>query len=259
MEESLRIAIVSDLHLEMGEIDIAQPECDLVLVAGDVWQADPIRGVNWLARTFVGRPVIMVAGNHDLYGFSRKQAMDFLYSSAQGSNVTVLECDTSEHLIRGRKIRILGCTLWSDFAIKENVAECMRIAAHWMPDYAFIENEEGNGLITPAYTLRWHEESRRWLKNAISQPFDGQTVILSHHAPSQKSVWNKDVGASKTPAYASDLEELVMASQADLWVHGHVHNGSDYLIGQTRVVCHPGSYFEIATPDLQYVPKIIEL
>jgi hypothetical protein len=33
-----------------------------------------------------------------------------------------------------------------------------------------------------------------------------------------------------------------MALRADLWVHGHMHESSDYQIGQCRVVCNPCGY-----------------
>jgi predicted phosphodiesterase len=30
--------------------------------------------------------------------------------------------------------------------------------------------------------------------------------------------------------------------QIRLWVHGHMHNASDYMLGTTRVVCNPRGY-----------------
>lgn len=32
------------------------------------------------------------------------------------------------------------------------------------------------------------------------------------------------------------------AANVKLWVHGHMHNASDYVIGDTRVVCNPKGY-----------------
>ena len=45
-------------------------------------------------------------------------------------------------------------------------------------------------------------------------------------------------GARKT----SYLTELIERYQPTLWVHGHVHNSSDYLVGKTRVLCNPHGY-----------------
>lgn len=41
---------------------------------------------------------------------------------------------------------------------------------------------------------------------------------------------------------ASNLDDLVEASGAVLWVHGHTHASCDYRIGRTRVVCNPRGY-----------------
>jgi Icc-related predicted phosphoesterase len=38
------------------------------------------------------------------------------------------------------------------------------------------------------------------------------------------------------------LESLVLASNALLWVHGHIHSQSDYHIGETRVIANPRGY-----------------
>ena len=43
-------------------------------------------------------------------------------------------------------------------------------------------------------------------------------------------------------AYVSDHDQLVSKSGASLWIHGHVHASSDYVLGDTRVVCNPRGY-----------------
>jgi hypothetical protein len=50
-----------------------------------------------------------------------------------------------------------------------------------------------------------------------------------------------------TPAFCSDLSELVANSGAALWVHGHTHASCDYFAGQTRVVCNPKGYGPVRT------------
>ena len=44
-------------------------------------------------------------------------------------------------------------------------------------------------------------------------------------------------------AFHSDLSEFILdRPQIRLWVHGHMHNVSDYMLGTTRVVCNPRGY-----------------
>jgi Icc-related predicted phosphoesterase len=45
-----------------------------------------------------------------------------------------------------------------------------------------------------------------------------------------------------TGAFASNLEALILATQPTLFVHGHVHNSSDYRVGATRILCNPHGY-----------------
>ena len=47
-------------------------------------------------------------------------------------------------------------------------------------------------------------------------------------------------------------EGLMDGERAALWIHGHMHESSDYEIYGTRVVCNPRGYAPNAlTPDFQ--------
>lgn len=54
-----------------------------------------------------------------------------------------------------------------------------------------------------------------------------------------RAPWNAYKDDDGNPAYASDLEPILLSRKPDLWVHGHVHNSNDYRIGTTRVVSNP--------------------
>jgi Icc-related predicted phosphoesterase len=93
------------------------------------------------------------------------------------------------------------------------------------------------------------------LHRELSQKFDGPTVVVTHHAPSPRSIAPKFADSELNPAFTSNLEPLIEHYQPALWVHGHMHNSSDYKIGQTRVVCNPRGYFPdelnpLFNPDL---------
>ena len=87
----------------------------------------------------------------------------------------------------------------------------------------------------------------------LSAPFPGPTVIVTHHAPSERSIAPAFQGTPLAPAYASPLDELVRASGAAAWIHGHVHSHSDYRIGQTRILCNPRGYYA-EEPCLEFDP-----
>ena len=69
-------------------------------------------------------------------------------------------------------------------------------------------------------------------------------MVLGHHAPSHKSIHpkyqNQDV---MNHAFVNRLDEYIIDHpQIKLWVHGHVHDCWDYMIGDTRIVCNPRGY-----------------
>ena len=69
-------------------------------------------------------------------------------------------------------------------------------------------------------------------------------MVVGHHSPSSLSIaeWYKD-DTLMNGAFHSDLSEFIMdRPQIKLWTHGHMHNVSDYMIGETRVVCNPRGY-----------------
>ena len=69
-----------------------------------------------------------------------------------------------------------------------------------------------------------------------------KTVVVTHHAPSIRSVAEQYKNEHLSAAFASEMEKFIEKTKPDLWVHGHVHTSSDYHIGSTRVICNPRGY-----------------
>lgn len=67
-----------------------------------------------------------------------------------------------------------------------------------------------------------------------------RTVVVTHHAPSAKSLTYQQALGRLDAAYASDLECLIPL--ADLWIHGHTDAPADYRVGTGRVVSNPRGY-----------------
>ncbi|WP_288831178.1 metallophosphoesterase [uncultured Paraburkholderia sp.] len=247
----MKLLVLSDLHNEFEPIAadaevIAQ--ADAVVLAGDIHTKD--RSVQW-AQSFVNdpaKPVLLVAGNHEFYGGHFDSTLGKLRERAHGTNIHVLENDS---LVLG-DVRFLGCTLWTDFRLyASNItpAICMRDAQSAMQDFRLIRATPSYRKLYPADTVRRHELSRAWLVNTLNEPFDGKTVVVTHHAPSPGSVEAQYEGDSLTPAFASDLERL-MGPAVCLWIHGHMHTSFDYIAPAdddangcgTRVICNPRGY-----------------
>ncbi|ACA89201.1 metallophosphoesterase [Burkholderia orbicola MC0-3] len=249
--EAMKLLVLSDLHNEF-EPAVADAKTiarsDVVVLAGDIHTKD--RSIGW-AQAFVDdptKPVILVAGNHEFYRGHFDGTLDKLRNLAQGTNIHFLENDA---FVLG-DVRFLGCTLWTDFKLYANnisATRCIRDAQQAMADFRLIRATSSYRRLYPADTVRRHELSRAWLRNTLSEPFEGKTVVVTHHAPSASSVDAEYEGDPLTPAYASDLEDL-MGPAVPLWIHGHMHTSFDYVVPGndasssrgTRVICNPRGY-----------------
>jgi hypothetical protein len=67
-------------------------------------------------------------------------------------------------------------------------------------------------------------------------------VVITHHAPSPKSIHPRFAGSAINACFVSDVESLMGAQRAALWIHGHTHDSFDYTVSGTRVVCNPRGY-----------------
>lgn len=67
-------------------------------------------------------------------------------------------------------------------------------------------------------------------------------MVVTHHAPSPRSIHPTHRADALSAAYASGLDSLVAGSGAALWVHGHTHYNVDYVLGATRVRTNQRGY-----------------
>src|SRR3989442_123124 len=103
----MKLLILSDLHLELGTSLTLLPgrEYDVVVLAGDI-HSPGHKAVHWAQResNFGGKPVVLVAGNHEFYGREFHTELAEMRRAAEDSNVHVL--DRGEVVIDG--VRFLG-------------------------------------------------------------------------------------------------------------------------------------------------------
>lgn len=235
----MRIQLASDLHLEFlqrtfpGERLIAPAHgADLLVLAGDI--ASGLQAIELFRDWPV--PVLYVAGNHEFYGGAFDQLRVDLRRAARGTSVCFLDND---YLDMGG-VRFLGATLWTDYRLPLNRTQrqLMQAAEKGLNDHRVIKTHEG--VFSAARALEEHEQSRRWLQRQLAAPYEGRTVVVTHHAPHPLSVHPRYAGDPLNAAFASDLTELL--SLADLWLHGHVHDSFDYEVDGCRVVANPRGY-----------------
>ncbi|WP_293778456.1 metallophosphoesterase [uncultured Oxalicibacterium sp.] len=239
----MRVLVLSDLHHEVWrknapKISWKDPAPELVVLAGDIDQGDA--AIRWAAECFASIPVVYVGGNHEAYGLYLEDAEERLRSTcASTANMHFLNC--AEFFLD--KYRILGATLWTDFKLfgVENQDRAMAASIACVMDYKRIRlRSEGGRLLNPSDTITLHNLQKAWLEQRIAEPFEGKTIVVTHMAPSIRSISPKYINDLSSAAFASNLDAL--ADKVDVWIHGHTHDSFDYSIGKCRVICNPCGY-----------------
>jgi len=233
----MKLNILSDLHLGLGDLAPPDNDADAVILAGDI--ARPREAVAW--ATSLGKPVLYVPGNHEFYGDSIDGTRDALARLCEGTNVRLL--DDGEAVLDG--VRFLGSTLWTDFLLfgPARREAAMQEGQRFLRDFSRIRIGEGeNDRFTPADAAARFRAHHRFLSTKLAQPHAGPTVVVTHHAPSPRSIHPRFADSLLNACFISDAEALLDGARARLWVHGHTHDSFDYTVNGTRVVCNPRGY-----------------
>lgn len=234
----MRIQVISDLHQEFGFMDIAFEGADLVILAGDINLGT--KGIEWIKSTIKDVPVIYVLGNHEYYKGSYPKTLNAIRSRASDSNVHVLE---DKAVVIG-DITFHGATLWTDFALLGDSRLNGSICQGKMSDYKMIRRDPSYSKLRSIDTYVMHQASLRWLRASLESSSTKKNIVVTHHAPSIKSIPEEFKDDVLSSAYASNLEPLISEYQPHYWIHGHIHHPIKYHVGDTIVLCNPHGYMD---------------
>ncbi len=226
----MRMDIISDIHLEFFEdsgddfVHTWTPDGEVLILAGDVggfrhwWQRK-----SYLIDVLCAKysQVLFVAGNHDYYGTTLEGGdVRFREIEARIPNFHFLE----RNLLEIDGVKFAGCSLW----FKEDPMSWRYEA--YLNDFAQIQE------LKPAVYER----------NLLSQAFLGNLqeidVVITHHMFSTLSVHERYAGDPCNRFFLCELGDTVAEIGAKFAIHGHTHVPCDYMLGNTRVICHPHGY-----------------
>ena len=223
--------------------------------------------------------VVYIMGNHEHYHGDAAKSYSILKEHLDYGNLHILEKETWTHMghtfvggtlwtdmNRNDPITLMHTKgAMNDF---NGVLNSNRMVVRRVPLYMenllytedgknggkYIKDEKGalvpNGVKfkeepaswSPEDTVEDHQQMLDYIDIVIGDP--GNYIVVGHHAPSSRSVadWYKG-DTVMNGAFRSELDEFIMdRPQIKLWVHGHMHNASDYMIDSTRIVCNPRGY-----------------
>ena len=256
----MKISIASDIHLEFGDLDLRNSDgAEVLILSGDICvardvgerDAHNIRG-EWdrsnRIHAFFERcasefaHVIYCVGNHEHYHGKFYKTWHELIAEMP-DNVEVLEQQSVE--IDG--VLFLGGTLWTSCNKGDPMTHM--VLKNGMNDYRAITFHDRVRNIyrklDPKDTLDEYSHTVQYFHETIEANPDKKVVVCTHHAPSFQSVhehYRHD--REMNGGYASSLEEFILDHpQIKFWTHGHMHDPSDYMIGDCRVIANPRGYY----------------
>jgi hypothetical protein len=176
------------------------------------------------------------------------------------SNVKELAQNTNVHLLENDCVEIgslvfLGATLWTDFRLIGDPVTSGAAAQIGMNDFRRIRLIPTYRRFMPKDARAFHAQSLEWLAQQIEDARGKKIVVVTHHAPSPQSIPPRFQDDPLNAAFASNLDQFIADCGAALWIHGHVHYHSDYVIGGTRVIANPRGY--PTEPDTGFDPSLV--
>ena len=260
------------LHLEFEKGTASKlelPTGDVLLLVGDIylpWSKD--KREKALFQEFFKRAsenfreVLVIAGNHEHWGGYFVETLDRQRAQLEHfGNVRVLQ--NSAYQVDN--VVFWGSTFWTD--CRNAHPEVMWDVKRGMNDYGEVTYSRPS---EPYYqkvklmaedTVNENQYARKQVLEFMTVAEQRGTfpVVMTHHAPSWNSVAPVYRLDNLSYAYANTgLEEFMMDFPDSIWLHGHMHEEFDYMVGKCRVMANPRGYYGYESRPIHFAFKKLE-
>lgn len=246
----MKLFLASDLHCEHREAaweayleaSFGEAQADVAILAGDITDpqaSDVGHAIEWFSKRFPR--VVWVPGNHEYYQncWTVSEVLASMKAQAQElGNVTVL--DNEVLVLNGQ--RFVGTTLWYD--AHKGPGGWSDFFYCKTPDAAVRKERNGRKFYAkePRRMASWIVQANTAARKFLHGNVQEGDVVVTHMAPSYQSVHPRFAGDDFNVYFLSPMDELIEEMKPRMWLHGHMHDEVDYMIGETRVVANPGGY-----------------
>jgi UDP-2,3-diacylglucosamine pyrophosphatase LpxH len=202
--------------------------------------------------------VFYVPGNHEYYRHDYDVWNENLLNAMLRDlkeNITVTCGGVSEFHFKG--YRILGTTLWGD----GGPTPIDRLNTdRGLNDFRLIRQHGTRFSVNEMIVV--HKVQKASLEAKLKTPFDGKTIVVTHHMPSYR-LCHPRFGNEINGGFAANCDDILAYDHAPwLWIYGHTHDTIDTQLWKTRLVCNPAGYrseYSTSFNTFHEVPVFIEL
>ena len=250
----MKLHTLSDIHNEHGKFNIPFIERDVLIIAGDYNYA--MNGVEEIKAHAKHSPVILVLGNHDFYGHSIQEVIDF-WNNIEIENFYFL--NNSSVVINN--IEFIGTTLFPSFN-KENPIT-INVCRDAISDYKgqIFRDKTKQSKFSPTEAAYLGKIDKEYLKGKLSNENNMKQIVISHYLPTYESVHPRyqggDFNYHLSGAFVSDCEDIINYTPPALWIHGHTHDSFNYKLGECQIVCNPRGYESINAINTEFDEKLL--
>ncbi len=245
----MKLNILSDLHLDINKENpiYLKPQDVFTIICGDISE-NVSETYKWIKDNISCG--VFVEGNHIGYRSNEtiQSILEYL-STCFPLDYNVSHLNNSYKIVNN--IVFVGSILWTDFELygKQNRGIAIKTSAKKIKDFSstyFNSNSNSKNhkkTFSPRDAINLFNESVGYIKKICETFLDKKIVVVTHHAPSIKSIPSTYTNDICSTAFASNLDDFILKhSNIKLWCHGHIHKSFDYYIGDCRIVCNPIGY-----------------
>jgi predicted phosphohydrolase len=235
----MKLQYASDLHLEFPENkeflkkNPLQPGGDFLLLAGDIVPFTVMDKhddfFNYISDTF--KTTYWIPGNHEYYSSDISDRVGSFNEKIK-DNLFLVNNISFIH----KNVKLIFSTLWTSISPGNQFEIRQRLS-----DFHTIKYNK-RGLTIDHYNFL-HEQCRSFLNEEITKDGAEKKVIVTHHVPTFMNYPEKYKGDSLNEAFAVEMHDEVLSSNAIFWIFGHHHSDTpDFQIGTTTLTTNQLGY-----------------
>ena len=230
----MRIQRASDLHMEHNQALLwprpgtfrSVTDRDVLVLAGDI--AADVQAREFVELECEISPVIYVPGNHEYYCQEPRIEVD-------GAWRAIAEQHPDLHYLVAEGVEVDGVRFWG---------------APWYSGlWGIRDTWYVRGIERAIADFQWPSWLRWTLSDHLAAHAEqtdllaaqaGQVdVVVTHWPPTKAAIHPKFEADWLNPYFVNDLDYLVRAVGAQLWISGHTHEAYEYQVGATRCIGNP--------------------